>query len=144
MLWNNSFSCFVASHIFTRICTKIKTKTKLCINPKWAKNCPKPLEAGKGPLSQVFLCHAVCVFCRVRLFATPWTVTLQAPLSMGFSRQEYWSGVPFPSPRDPPDPGIKLAYSASPARAGRFFYHGATWETQALLSHTYSSQIRLI
>ena len=44
---------------------------------------------------------------RVRLFATPWTVAHQAPLSMGFSRQEYWSGLPFPSPGDLPDPGIK-------------------------------------
>ena len=39
--------------------------------------------------------------------ATPWTVAHQAPLSMGFSRQEYWSGLPFPSSRDLPDPGIK-------------------------------------
>ena len=38
---------------------------------------------------------------------TPWTVAFQPPLSMGFSRQEYWSGLPFPSPRDLPDPGIK-------------------------------------
>ena len=44
---------------------------------------------------------------RVRLFATPWTVAHQAPLSMGFSRQEYWSGFPFPSPGDLPDPGIE-------------------------------------
>ena len=44
---------------------------------------------------------------RVRLFATPWTVAYQAPPSMGFSRQEYWSGLPFPSPGDPPNPGIK-------------------------------------
>ena len=43
----------------------------------------------------------------VWLFATPWTVANQAPLSMGFSRQEYWSGLPFPSPGDLPDPGIK-------------------------------------
>ena len=43
----------------------------------------------------------------VRLFATPWTVTYQAPLSMRFSRQEYWSGLPFPSPGDLPDPGIE-------------------------------------
>ena len=43
----------------------------------------------------------------VRLFAIPWTVVYQASLSMGFSRQEYWSGLPFPSPRDLPDPGIK-------------------------------------
>ena len=44
----------------------------------------------------------------VRLFATPWTVAYQAPLSMGFSRQECWSGLPFPSPGDVPDPGIEL------------------------------------
>ena len=42
-----------------------------------------------------------------RLCATPWTVAHQAPLSMGFSRQEYWSGLPFPSPGDLPEPGIK-------------------------------------
>ena len=44
---------------------------------------------------------------RVRLFATPWTVAYQAPLSMGFSRQQSWSGLPFPSPGDLPDPGIE-------------------------------------
>ena len=45
---------------------------------------------------------------RVRLFGlTPWTVAYQAPLSMGFSRQEYWSGLPFPSPGDLPNPGIE-------------------------------------
>ena len=43
----------------------------------------------------------------VRLFATPWTVANQAPPSMGFSRQEYWSGLPFPSPGDLPNPGIE-------------------------------------
>ena len=48
----------------------------------------------------------------------PWTVALQAPLSMKFSRQEYWSGLPFPSPADLPGPGVK---PQSPARAGRFF-----------------------
>ena len=44
---------------------------------------------------------------RVQLFATPWTVAYQAPLSMGFSRQEYWSGLPFLSSGDLPDPGIE-------------------------------------
>ena len=44
---------------------------------------------------------------RVQLFATPWTVAHQASPSMGFSRQEYWSGLPFPSPGDLPDPGIQ-------------------------------------
>ena len=51
-------------------------------------------------------------------YATPWTIALQAPLSMGFSRQEYWSELPFPSPRDHPDPGIE---PVSPALAGGFF-----------------------
>ena len=55
---------------------------------------------------------------RVRLFTTPWTVALQAPLSVKFSRQEYWSGLPFLTPGDLPNPGMK---PASPALAGRFF-----------------------
>ena len=54
---------------------------------------------------------------RVRLFATPWTVAYQAPPSMGFSRQEYWSGLPFPSPGDLPDPGIELGSPAFQADA---------------------------
>ena len=62
----------------------------------------------------------VCVcllssFSRVQLFVTPWTVAHQAPLSMGFSRQEYWSGVPCPPPGDLHDPGIKPVSPASPA-----------------------------
>ena len=58
----------------------------------------------------------------VQLFAIPWTVALQAPLSMGFSRQEYWSGVPFLLPGDLSDPGIQTASLASPALAGGFFF----------------------
>ena len=54
---------------------------------------------------------------RVRLFVTPWTVAYQAPLSMGFSRQEYWSGLPFPSPGDLPDLGIKPGFPALEADA---------------------------
>ena len=53
----------------------------------------------------------------VRLFATPWTAAYQAPPSMGFSRQEYWSGLPFPSPGDLPDPGIKPGSPAFQADA---------------------------
>ena len=49
---------------------------------------------------------------------TPWTVAHQAPLSMGFFRQEYWSGLPFPPPGNLPDPGIE---PVSPALAGKFF-----------------------
>ena len=48
----------------------------------------------------------------VRLFATPWTVAYQGPLSMGFSRQEYWRGLPFPCPGDLPNSGIKAGSSA--------------------------------
>ena len=55
---------------------------------------------------------------RVRLFETSWTVAHQPPLSMGFSRQEYWSGLPFPPPGDLPEPGIE---PVSPASAGGFF-----------------------
>ena len=53
----------------------------------------------------------------VRLFATPWTVTYQAPQSMEFSRQEYWSGLPFPSPGDLPNPGIEPGSPALQAEA---------------------------
>ena len=54
-------------------------------------------------------------FSRVQLFVTPWTVARQAPLSMGFSRQEYWSGLPCSRLGDRPNPGIKPASPASPA-----------------------------
>ena len=54
---------------------------------------------------------------RVRLFAIPWTVGYQAPPSLGFSRQEYWSGLPFPSPGDLPNPGIEPGSSVLQADA---------------------------
>ena len=54
-------------------------------------------------------------------FATPWTVAHQAPLSLGFLRQEYWRRLPFPPPGDLPDPGMELTSPASPALAGKFF-----------------------
>ena len=72
---------------------------------------------------QACLVHACMLsrFSRVWLFATPWTIARQAPLSMGFSRQEDWSRLPFPPPGDLPDPGIKPASSMSLALADRFF-----------------------
>ena len=57
----------------------------------------------------------------VQLFATPWTVASQTPLSMRVPRQEYWSRLPFPTPEDLPDPGIEPASLVSPALAGGFF-----------------------
>ena len=62
-----------------------------------------------------------------QLFVTQWTIACQAPLPMGFSRQEYQSGLPFPSPGDLPNPGIK---PTSPALAGEFFYLWATIQSQ--------------
>ena len=75
----------------------------------------------------MYIC--VCSLAQLCLpLATPWTVAHQASPSMGFSRLEYWSGVPLPSPGDLPDPGIEPAYLVSPALAGRFFTTGTTWE----------------
>ena len=61
------------------------------------------------------------VLSHVQLFVTPWTVAHQLPLSMKFSRHEYWSGLLFPPPGDLPVPGIELMPLASPALAGKFF-----------------------
>ena len=71
--------------------------------------------------------HACALICD-RLFATPRTVAHQAPLSMGFSRQEYWCGLPFFSSGNLPDPGIEPASLMSPALAGRLFSTRAIWE----------------
>ena len=60
--------------------------------------------------------------------AIPWIVAHQAPLSMGFSRQEYWSGLSCPPSGDIPVPGIKRTSLMSPALAGEFFTTGAAWE----------------
>ena len=75
----------------------------------------------------------VCVFMlsrfsHVRLFVILWTAVHQAPLSMGFSRKEYWSGLLFPPLGDLPDPRIELTSLTSPALAGRFFTPSASWE----------------
>ena len=72
-------------------------------------------------------------------FATPWTVACQAPLSMGFSRQEYWSGLPFPSPGDLPDPGIKPGFlifradSLRPEPPGKPILHLSPYRQIAVL-----------
>ena len=64
----------------------------------------------------------------VRLFATPWTIACQAPLSMGFSRQEYWSEQPFPPPGDLSDQGIEPVFLVSLALAAGFFTTSTTWD----------------
>ena len=79
-------------------------------------------------------------FSQAQLFVTLWTVACQAPLSMGFSRQEYWSGLPCPPPGDLPDPGIKPTSLMSPALTGRFFTTSATWEAAYLLGKVAKNQ----
>ena len=75
------------------------------------------LSSGPAACTQLLSC--------VRLFANPWIVAHQTPLSKGFSGQEYWSGLPFPAPGDLPDTGME---PMRPALAGRFFTNSATWE----------------
>ena len=69
----------------------------------------------------VWVCVCMCPLSCIQFFVTPWSVAGQAPLSMGFPRQEYWSGLPFPTPGELSNPGIKPASPASPTVAGRFF-----------------------
>ena len=64
---------------------------------------------------------------RARLFATPWTAAYQAPLSLGFPSQEYWNGLPFPSPGDLPDPGIKSVSPALQADSLSLSYQRSSW-----------------
>ena len=75
---------------------------------QWVKNPPATQEKVKVKVKSLS---------RVRLFATPWTIAYQPSPSMGFSRQEYWSGLPFPSPGDLPDPGIEPGSPALEADA---------------------------
>ena len=67
-------------------------------------------------------------FSHVRLFATLWTIAHHAPLFMGFSKQEYWSGLPFPTAGDLPDPGVGPVSLTFPVLAGRFFTISIIWE----------------
>ena len=81
----------------------------------------------------------VCVcmlspFSQFQLFVTLGTVPSQAPLPMGFSRQEYWSGLPCSPPEDHPDPGIEPVFLISPSWAGGFFTTNTTWEACGWLS----------
>ena len=69
-----------------------------------------------------------CLLSCVRLFVAPSTVDNHAPLTIGFSRQEYWSELSFPSPGDLPDPGIQSASLMFPTVADKSFTAGATWE----------------
>ena len=67
-------------------------------------------------------------FSYAQLFVTQWAIVRQAPLSMGFSRQEYWSGLPCPPPGDRPNPGNESTSVTSPAFANGLFTFSTTWE----------------
>ena len=74
-----------------------------------------------------------CVLSHIRLFEILWTVACQAFLSMGFCRQEYWSGLPLLTPEDIPDPGIKPASPDNPALEGGFFTTGPPGKSRGRL-----------
>ena len=84
----------------------------------WPFSRPEGLSTGAAP--EHLGVRASCFSC-FQLFAAPWTVAHQPPLSVGFSRQEYQSGLPCPSPGNLPDPGTEPTYLISPALAGGFF-----------------------
>ena len=87
-----------------------------------------------NPFPQNYMCACVLSCFRfIQLFVTPWTVARQAPLSMGFSRLEYWSVLPYPPTGDLPNLGIETASLISPALAGGFFITSATWEAHRIM-----------
>ena len=86
-------------------------------------------------MQSMCVCYVLSRFSCVWLFATPWTVACHAPLSMRFSMQKYWSGLPCPPPGDPPNPGIKPATLMSPKLAGGFLTSNGTWETIRILEN---------
>ena len=83
----------------------------------------------------------LCMCAQLCLTVTPWTVAHQASLSMEFSRQEYWSGWPFPSPGDLPDSGIEPVALDSPVLAGRFFTTEPPGKPEPLLTEIFKRQI---
>ena len=102
------------------------------ITLSWRKcDNPSSLESGvKGRMILFEVFVVVLWLSHVQLFATPWTVACQAPLYMGFSRQEYWSKLPFPSPGYLLDPEIEPVSAASPAlQADFFFFFFYLWAT---------------
>ena len=117
-------------------CLSCKTMLGTCCqhHGHWDEQQPlKPLLSPSQPsLKCVCLykyCHAAKLLSSVWLFATPWTAARQAPLSMGFSRQEYWNGLLCPSRASIPDSGIRPISLVSPALAGRFFTTSTAWES---------------
>ena len=93
--------------------THHKQVWRLCIHAK--SSCQEVRS------SCMCTCSVTQLFSCIWIFVAPWTVAHQTPLSMGFSRQEYWSGLPVPPPWDLPNPGIKPGSPVFPALADRLF-----------------------
>ena len=85
-------------------------------------------------------CCLVTKSCRTLLGPGPWTVASQVPLSTGFPSQEYWNGLPFPSPEDLPNPGIKSKY---PALAGGFFTTQSLGKSKFLKENTFQDVTKI-
>ena len=86
---------------------KLKNKTVASISSRGDASSQDSAVCPQACLHMAGVCVCVKSLSRVRLFVTPWTAAYQVPPSTGFSQQEYWSGVQFPSPGDLPDPGIE-------------------------------------
>ena len=127
------------------------------MNGPWLNRLPLPVHKHFSlTVSEdiaVCVCVCVCVWCgharvlshfsHIQLFVTLWTIVRQAPLSMGFSRQEYWSELPFPPPGDLPDPGTEPTFFMS-AYVGRWVITSATWKApriQQYISYIISSTV---
>ena len=121
---------------------------QICLLPIYKESFQwKNIRYGEGMYRRsLLLCVCVCVCVCIQLlswvwlFATPWTEACQAPQSMGFSRQKYWNGLPFPSPGDLSDPGIKAESPPSPELGDGFLSTSTTvWPSAnhwGLLGHT--------
>ena len=114
----------LAEIVIQLVCLKVRVCMTVLFFPTANKNEREPKS-----LHKTGTCVLGCLS-HVRLFATLWTVARQTPLSMWFSRQEYWSGLPCPPPGDPPNSGIEPASLVPPALASRFFTTSTTWEAQ--------------
>ena len=146
---------FCCSKALLRVKWKCGTYSKLLRISRWAAGCvcvqlsfaaaakllqscptlcdPRDGSPPGSPVPRILQARtlewgAIAFFSCVWFFATPWTAAHQAHLSMGFSRQEFLSGLPFPPPADLPDPGIEPTFSWVSCIAVRCFTHWATWE----------------
>ena len=115
---------YFQDHFFALVFRSLTMVTLACIS--WGLSCLR-----FASVSWICRFMRACVlshFSCVQLYGSLWTVVCQASLSMGFSRQEYWSRLPWPPPGDRPNPRIKPVSLMSPALAGRFFTTSANWK----------------